>query len=201
MSARPVVLSLLVFTSSWVMAQSPQLTPQDIEAQRVLVVAMRSSYEADFGAKEKECYQRFAVNDCLRTIRRDRRVVMDGLRKQEVALNDKERQASVLAELARIQANTGPERNAELRLQEGQALKAALERQTRMEDKQSATTQAPKTEQSPDKKVEPVSAVKIQENEKAFADKLQEAKQRRTDKATSLNNQGPSTVKPLPTPH
>ena len=42
-------------------------------------------------AAEKACYQRFAVNDCLRQARTERRAVLDRLRQQELAVNDLDR--------------------------------------------------------------------------------------------------------------
>lgn len=61
-------------------------------AQRQRIGQVRAAEEARFAAAESACYQRFAVNDCLTTVQRERRAVREGLRRQEIALNDIERQ-------------------------------------------------------------------------------------------------------------
>lgn len=200
MTKRLIFWGVLFFVSTWVMAAEPLSALQNIEAQRTQIAAARSLKEGEFVFKQEACYQHFAVNDCLLKIKRARRVVMDAIRKQEVALNDLERQASAQAELERIQANTGPERQAEIQLQEEQALKAAVERQSRIDEKQATSSQAASAPVAPAKLAVPATVLNVQENEKAYADKVQEAKQRRVDNATNLVNQGPSTVKPLPLP-
>ncbi len=58
------------------------------EAQRARVEEQRSQAQAQFDAAAVLCYQRFAVNDCLREARNVRRDVLADLRKQSLALRD-----------------------------------------------------------------------------------------------------------------
>jgi colicin import membrane protein len=68
---------------------SPEpLTSPSYEAQRTHVEEERSRAQAQFDEAAVLCYQRFAVNDCLREARTARRDVFADLRKQSLALRD-----------------------------------------------------------------------------------------------------------------
>lgn len=87
--------------------QGPALPLQglDAQAERQRIAHERADHEAVFLEAERECYNRFAVSDCLGTARKDRRLAMDELRRQELVLNDMERQTKALEALKRIEAN------------------------------------------------------------------------------------------------
>ena len=55
------------------------------------IAAARGEATQRYEATEKACWQRFAVNDCLRQARTERRAVLDRLRQQELAVNDLDR--------------------------------------------------------------------------------------------------------------
>lgn len=76
--------------------------PQDMEAQRSRIQSARALEEAAFAQAQVECYQRFAVTDCLNTIRKHRRTTLDALRRQEVALNDQERKRKAQEQIEQI---------------------------------------------------------------------------------------------------
>ncbi len=62
-----------------------------LDAQRARIAAERDVATQRYEATEKACWQRFAVNDCLRQARTERRAVLDRLRQQELAVNDLDR--------------------------------------------------------------------------------------------------------------
>ena len=62
-----------------------------LDAQRARIAAARGEATQRYEATEKACWQRFAVNDCLRQARTERRAVLDRLRQQELAVNDLDR--------------------------------------------------------------------------------------------------------------
>jgi len=64
--------------------------------------AERARIEAATARAEADCYQRFAVSDCLRRVRGERRDVLSDLRRQEVALNDAARMCRVADQSLRI---------------------------------------------------------------------------------------------------
>ena len=63
-------------------------SPLSYEAQRAGVEELRRQAQAQFDAAAVVCYQKFAVNDCLREARNVRRDLLADLRKQSLALRD-----------------------------------------------------------------------------------------------------------------
>ncbi len=78
--------------------------------QRQRIAMQRDLIEVTYVQSQKSCATRFAVSDCLTQVRRERRVVMDELRRQERMLNDLERQAKAVAALERLQDKASAER-------------------------------------------------------------------------------------------
>ncbi len=66
--------------------------PARIAAAREALNSQRQSIEAQHEARERACWQRFAVNDCLREVRRSRHAALDPLRAKELELNAQERE-------------------------------------------------------------------------------------------------------------
>ncbi|MFT3777227.1 MAG: hypothetical protein QM772_02925 [Ottowia sp.] len=63
-----------------------------LSAERARIEAARGAARQRFDEAEKTCWQRFAVNACLREARQQRRAVLDRLRQEDLALNEVERQ-------------------------------------------------------------------------------------------------------------
>ena len=59
--------------------------------QRNDVAQQRSAANSAYDAQELVCWRRFAVNDCLRAARVQRRQQLDAAREQDLHLNDLER--------------------------------------------------------------------------------------------------------------
>lgn len=85
---------LLWIFGGWANAQT-QAAADDptayIAAQRLRLQSERSTIEQQHDARQRECWQRFAVNDCLHEVRRSRYNALDPLRAQELQLNAQER--------------------------------------------------------------------------------------------------------------
>lgn len=58
-----------------------------VEAQRARIQIERKKALSIYEGYEARCYQRFAVNDCLRVARNERRDLLADLRRQELSLN------------------------------------------------------------------------------------------------------------------
>ena len=87
----PIALSMLPVS---VLAQTPAAAddvPTRIEVERERLQAERTAIEEAHDARMRECWQRFAVNACLREVRRSRHAALDPIRAQELALNAQER--------------------------------------------------------------------------------------------------------------
>ena len=173
----------------------------NVLVERTRIIQQRVQFEAIFEKKQQGCYERFAVSDCLRQARRERRMALDELRHQEVILNDLERQSAAAAELNRIQDNLSPERQKELDLQRQQALTETLERQARSNEKKEVSVRPADVAVSAVRSALPASGSDNALNQqRRYSDKLHEAQQRKTDKAESLIEKEGNKAKPLPIP-
>ena len=85
----------------------PDLSDKDfdawLKAQRSRVAGERTVAHQKFSEAEMQCWQRFAVNDCLRGARKERRTALDGLRHEELALNQQERERDTAARLKALE--------------------------------------------------------------------------------------------------
>ena len=85
-------LSLLLLAMSAQAQQAATPGPEQVNAERARIEAERGRALARVEKEEADCYQRFAVNNCLRDVHVRRRVVLEELRRQEIILNDADRQ-------------------------------------------------------------------------------------------------------------
>ncbi len=63
----------------------------EMDEHRSRIATQRAHEDARYARQRAECYQRFAVNDCLHKARVSRRPLIEELRRQEIILNDEER--------------------------------------------------------------------------------------------------------------
>jgi hypothetical protein len=82
---------------------APQATALNVDAERERINQERAGHEAVYLQAERQCYSRFAVSDCLVHARKDRRLALDELRRQELILNDMARQTKAAEALKRIE--------------------------------------------------------------------------------------------------
>jgi hypothetical protein len=88
-------------------APAPDPVPYDAEhdaRERTRIQHEREQVAAEYKEAQADCYQRFAVNTCLRDARRARRVVIDRLRAEEIVLDDAKRPAEAQAHKQRVDA-------------------------------------------------------------------------------------------------
>lgn len=86
--------------------ETPNVAYSQGQQERLRIQTSRLEYEALDQKAQAACYQRFAVTDCLRVARAKKRVVLDELRRQEVMLNDLDRQYKAAEALRRIEQKT-----------------------------------------------------------------------------------------------
>ncbi len=70
-------------------------------AERGRIQAEREMTQIQFAAKEAQCYQTFAVNDCLSRVRHARRDILADLRRQDLVLNSAEAKRKAADQLLR----------------------------------------------------------------------------------------------------
>ncbi|MDB5753297.1 MAG: hypothetical protein JWP65_3718, partial [Ramlibacter sp.] len=120
---------LLALFAAWpVQAQAQDV---DVQVERQRIGAERAAADAAFEAREKACYGKFGVNDCLDAARRRRNEAVADLRRQEVALNDAERKRRAAERLQDIDARAAAQRQQQAAERRQRALVAQQEREAR----------------------------------------------------------------------
>ena len=96
----------LLWAAGSALAQSEEAVsdvPARIAAQRQDLQQERQLIEQAHEELRRECWQRFAVNDCLRQVRRKQHAALDPLRARELELNAQERAWRTLQREERLQ--------------------------------------------------------------------------------------------------
>lgn len=167
---------------------------------RERIRVQRAAVDAEFAKAQQACLMRFAVTDCERHAKRERRAAMDLLRREELTLNDLDRQANAAAAINRVTDNLSPERQRAAEVQRLQAAQEFKSRQHKNLEKQAAksnnlTMSAPKPrdlrEPSPDEAAR---------QQRMYDEKLQQAKQHKEDKQKEAAQVQNKSIKPLPMP-
>ena len=94
-----------VFAQSQPSTSQPNVTLLTYEVQRARIEDERRRAQAQFDAAAVLCYQKFAVNDCLRDARDIRRILLADLRKQSLAVRDAQAQQRAAERLRSSEAN------------------------------------------------------------------------------------------------
>lgn len=74
-----------------------------LAGERGRIAEARNAAQQRFQDAEMACWRRFAVNDCVRKARVERRASMDELRQQELLLNELERERRTAARLRQLE--------------------------------------------------------------------------------------------------
>ena len=89
-----LVFGLLMVATAAPWAQTDTASsdvPGRIAAERERLQQQRQAIEQADLERKRACWQRFAVNDCLREVRRQRYAALDPVRSRELELNAQER--------------------------------------------------------------------------------------------------------------
>jgi colicin import membrane protein len=184
-----------------VMGHAPVLTEAH-DVVRSRIQAERTQAESAYQRDEAACYQRFAVTDCILQIRKQRRVVLDGLRRQEVEINSLERHSKALEQRERIKEKSSEKRQQEeaarrLEARSGQQEREASAAQKAIDSKQAKPAQSKK--QAPQAPLAPgLSADEIAKNKKHYLDKQKEAEAHRLSRIKANQEKAGGVKKPLP---
>jgi hypothetical protein len=185
--------------------QAAPFTPEQINAERARIEADRAREKARIEKEEADCYQRFAVNDCLREVHVRQRGVMEELRRQEIILNDADRKRRA-QEQARLIDEKSTARDSSDELQKRQAARQeSEERAKRAEQKKSASSAPGKAKGAPPPQAgasaaQARAAQKRADDKKAFEEKQLAAEQRKAERDKALAEKAKHPAKPLPDP-
>jgi len=178
-----------------------------LQAELDRIQAERARQEAYFAEQEAACYQRFAVNDCLRRVKASRRPVMEDLRRQEVAVQDERRRLRGIEQLQRLEEKSSPAALQEAAQKREEAARAYQERLERAEQKQADKLQAeqdrlaepPRAER--DKTSDRPTAETRSADRREFEEKQRQAEDNRARRNKALADKAAKPpVRSLPTP-
>lgn len=174
-------------------------TPEERQAERQRLADLRAVHERLYLEATQACYARFAVFDCQREARVARREAIDAIRRQEVRLNDLERQDKAMEVLNRIRDNSSAEQQAEADRRRQEAEQDYQQKQQRAAEDQAQRAQprpAAEAREAPGAAAR--SAQDTQREQQRYQEKLQQAQQRKQDKQESLATRKSPPAKPLP---
>lgn len=188
--------------------QSSAYNPEFDARERARIAAERQQATQRFEQEEADCYQRFAVNDCLREVRKRRRVALEELRRQEIILNDERRAAIAARQQQRLDERAAERAGPQAAAQREEALQEHEARQQRAQEKQAEqrgrrteidvqTSPPPRAPAASDNATD---AARRQELQRTYEERQREAEQRRQQRRQREAEQGPRTGKPLPVP-
>ena len=196
-----VVACLMLASTAWGQFSSAQQT-DDVAEQRERIEAARQQKTMELDAKAAACWSKFAVTDCQNQVKTQRRAMLADFRRQEIRLNDQERQQRAAQQVQRNReraAEWAERQTGNRSLTEANA-DSPDQRQERLNEKamnhqQRAKAVAPvvpvsKAPSGPD-------AQAVVRNRDAYAEKLRAAEQRRQEREGRLLEKANSSV-PLP---
>lgn len=79
----------------------PTADADSLANERARIANLRQQQEAQFDAQEYACQSKFAVNDCVKAVKRRRLAMQSDLKRQERLLNDAQRQQRGAEQLQR----------------------------------------------------------------------------------------------------
>jgi len=193
MKSIAMVLLLVCFSCTRLLAQD-QVSRGDIE------ILMQQKNEA-FDQLERDCYQKFAVNDCVKDVNAKRRLELADLKRQDALFSATERTQRATEQLQRLEQK---KREAQERSEEAHAIDAAAEKQKKQllheksephKQKLTQSTAAQRTVKIKEAK----SPALIQKNQTDQQSKITEANRRRAERDKRLAERD-LTIQGLPKP-
>jgi colicin import membrane protein len=106
------------------------------QQERKLIGQERTAAMAGFDTAKEACYQKFAVNACIRKAQAQHRDVLADLKRRDVAVNDLERKRQGMAQLQKTEDKATAQRQAEISAQRDEALAKTAEREAQQAKKQ-----------------------------------------------------------------
>jgi len=177
-----------------------QASGDGLAAEQARIVAEREQADATYRQEEKACYGKFAVNDCLKAAKTKRREAHAALRRQEVSLNDADRQRKAATRLREVEeraATPAPPRPQAVpplsgRVDESAAKEASRQAQAASRQQRSQEHQAGKTAEREERK----NAAPV--NQQRHEARLQQAAERRARLDKRLADRKKPAAQPLP---
>jgi len=191
----------------------PEERLRAIAAKRLEIYAERATLESGFRAEDAACNKNFAVNLCLNDVKVRRSESVASLRRQEILLNDEERQIKGDEQIRKTEEKSSPEKQREAA---DRAIKANEDHQSRLE-RENSKQRNRKTAVANENLAVNANAEKLLRNQrkaiergrkqaaaaeqaKKYADRQIEAKKRQAEHDADRAAAGRVAAKPLPLP-
>ena len=195
------ILAMLVCRGGWalalaILATSASAQTSDEMASFRQEIAQRRVVVEDAHARSRvECYQRFAVNDCLLAAKRLRGEQMGDLRRQDIALNDLERKRKSAEQVRKMEA-----RQVDSTVQQAQTQRAEAVQQ-KQQTQVARVAKPPPVPKPPNRPavVQPGrSAAERAEAASAFEQRQQAAQERQAEVQKARAKRSKPLAEPLP---
>lgn len=192
------ILAGLTLAAS-VLAQEPvPLDDGSMAQERSRIATQRQQAEAEFQGKEQACADRFAVEACLKDVRRQRIATMADLKRRDTALNDVQRKQRAAEQLQSI-ANKATEharraeeaRQTALQKPGDERAKAQAEKQLQHSANGAA---AQRRELAPVKPAQELDENTRAQNSASYAQRLKAAQDRQREREKRLQEKGAPAV-------
>ena len=176
-----------------------------MQAERADIAAQRARAEAGYAAERKACYQKFAVNDCLRDASARHRQVLAELRRREIALDNAERKQQAVERQAELQQKAADAAHKRSEAEQSGARAGAQQRSNAADhasDAAAARSAAEDRQRRHQQELD-AQAQKAQAagSERARYDaKIKEAEERKADRDRRERENTAPPAKPLPIP-
>lgn len=189
-------------------------TDSATDSERSRIAADRSQAAAGFSAQELACYQKFAVTDCLKAARAQRRERLSDLRRQELSLNDSERKRRSSERVSSIEERNSAQKQEDGAAQRAESVVRRREKEAelaqraaeRAQTQASAPARAARTQKTAGERTASIHAAKQQRAHdtagqlRRYNQRQHEAQERRDQVAKRLAEPQRPEVKPLPVP-
>jgi colicin import membrane protein len=182
-------------------------------SQRARIASERGQVEAEFNARQRQCYLKFAVNDCLNAAKSLRREKLADLRRQEISLNDAERKRKAAERSSSLEERSSPEklqaeaqRREKAAAQENDRKVRAAEKATRRPGDEVPAAKADDRRKSAEEaarrkaEAQQQKASEARRNAIRYQQRLQEAQAHKQAVEKQLADKKEPPAKPLPTP-
>lgn len=196
------VACLMLVSTAWGQLTGAQQT-DDVAQQRERIEAARQQKTVELDTQAAACWSKFAVTDCLNKVKTQRRAMLADFRRQEIRLNDQERQQRAAQQMQRNRekaAEWAQRQTGNRSLTEANA-DSPDQRQERLNEKIVDHQQRAKAVPSvvpASKAPSGLDARTVVRNRDAYAEKLRATEQRRREREKRILEKASSSV-PLPT--
>ncbi len=165
------------------------------EQLRSAIEAQRTQKTQEWDNLERECYGKFAVNDCIKKVQQQRIRGMAEFKRQLEVLDSSARMQRATDQLQRLEQKKHEQQKREL--ENAAAVPSVREQSEQKQPKSPKTSATARTPKSPSASLGPS---QIRANQQAYEQKLQDAEKRKAERDKRLLERDPNAKRLPPSP-